>query len=136
VPQRDYLLRQIEKMGVILAGIRQRVVGGEPARALDELREVAGRIGVDLGVLEALAPESLLALLGEGNLERILPAVDLLLLKAEIEDAMEAPELSADSRAKARILVEHLQAAVAVDADPAVRARILDLAERLNGGRT
>lgn len=136
MPQRDYLLRQIEKLGVILAGIRQRAVGGEPARALDELREVAGQSGLDLGVLEALAPESLLAVLGEDNLERLLPAVDLLLLKSEIHNAMDEPQMSADSREKARVLLEHLVSAVAQEADPALRARVVDLAERLNGGRT
>lgn len=129
--QRDYLLRQIEKMGAILAGIRRMIVAGEPVQALNELRAVAARVGLDLDVLGALAPGSLIAILGEDALERLIPAADVLLVKGELEEAAGSVEQSADSYLKAEILIRHLQDRVGEGSDPALRAQIDGLAARL-----
>lgn len=129
--QKDYLLRQIEKMGAILAGVRRMIVAGEPVRALNELRAVAARMGLDLDVLGALAPESLIAILGEDTLERLVPAADVLLVKGELEEAEGSLEQSADSYLKADILIRHLQGKIGEGSDPALQARIDDLAARL-----
>lgn len=131
--QKDYLLRQIEKMGVILAGIRERVFGGEAVQAMAELRIAAAQGGVDLGLLEMLTPEALLPFLGEDNLERIIPAAQVLLLKGELEEVIGESEDSAASFEKAALLVRRLESLIGGNADPALKESLHSMRERLDG---
>lgn len=61
--QRDYILRLIEQAALVIARIRQRILGGDVTTARDELRAEASRHGVDLALARALDPHSLLLLL-------------------------------------------------------------------------
>lgn len=129
--QKDYLLRQIEKMGAILAGIRAKA-GGAPVAALAELRVVAARAGVALEFLDALDADSLLAILGEDSLEKLLPAAEVLTLKGELEERAGQPEKRRDSVAKAGLLVRRLRALLGEDGEPALLERVEQLRRRLS----
>ncbi len=120
-------------MGVILAGIRERVFGGEAVQAMTELRVAAARGGVDLGLLEMLAPEALLPFLGEDNLERIIPAAEVLLLKGELEDVIGQSAESAFSFEKAALLVGRLETLIGEAGDPALKERLQSMRDRLDG---
>ena len=70
--QRDYILREIERLGSILAGIRDRIL--RRTTSLDEVRHglqaAARSIGVDLEIAEKVTPETLLMLVtGGGSIE-------------------------------------------------------------------
>ena len=62
--RRDYILREIERLGYILARIRDRILGR--TTSLDELRRdlsgAAGSIGLDLDLAHRVTPETLLLL--------------------------------------------------------------------------
>ncbi len=120
-------------MGVILAGIRERVFGGEAVQAMAELRLAAAQGGVDLGLLEMLAPEALLPFLGEDNLERIIPAAQVLLLKGELEEVIGESTESAASFEKAALLVRRLETLIGGDADPTLQEGLRSMRERLDG---
>ncbi len=64
--QRDYILRMIEQMALIVARIRRRILGGDPGAA-EELRAEASRHGVDLTLATVLDEESLLLVLAPGG---------------------------------------------------------------------
>ena len=55
VPQKDYLLRQIEMLGELLVAIKKMILGGEAGGAAVEsrLREVAEKSGMDLELAKA-----------------------------------------------------------------------------------
>lgn len=139
--QKDYLLRQIEKMGVILAGIREKCFAGEPVQALILLREFAAREGVELSLLGRLAPQGLLSLLGADNLAKLLPAAEVFLLKAEIERRLGEEADSAASFEKATIVIARLEELIGSSAEPGLLDRLGELVARVedyrgNGGRT
>jgi len=131
VVQKDYLLRQIEKMGVIMAGLRQKALGGAPAQALAELRAEAARAGVALDFLDVLAPESLVTVLGADSLERLLPAADVLLSKGEIEERLGRTDAAAASFDKASIVLARLVEVIDSTADPDLSTRLEELVHRL-----
>lgn len=62
--RRDYILREIERLGYILARIRDRILGR--TTSLDELRRdlsgAAGSMGLDLDLAHRVTPETLLLL--------------------------------------------------------------------------
>ena len=62
--RRDYILREIERLGYILARIRDRILGR--TTSMDELRRdlsgAAGSIGLDLDLAHRVTPETLLLL--------------------------------------------------------------------------
>ena len=128
--QKDYLLRQIEKMGVILAGLRQKA-GGAPVQALEQLRVEAARAGVPLDLLDVLAPDAVVPILGSDSLEKLLPAADVLLLKGEIEERLGDAAAAAASFEKASIVFGRLEQLIDAGGDPELWARLEDLKERL-----
>lgn len=65
--QRDYILRMIEQMAVIIAAIRRKLLRGEVEAGTVDLRAEAARQGVDLELARALEPESLLLMLSPGG---------------------------------------------------------------------
>jgi len=131
--QKDYLLRQIEKMGVILAGLRELALGGAPVQALDQLREEAARAGLLIDLLDSLAPESLLRVIGESSLERLIPAAEVLTLKGELEEMLEEHEKSDQSFEKATLLAVRVRDLIGNGGDPELNDRINRLFDRLDG---
>ena len=131
--QKDYLLRQIEKMGVILAGLRELAFGGAPVQALDQLREEAARAGLLLDLLDSLAPESLLQVIGESSLERLIPAAEVLTLKGELEEMLGEREKCDQSFAKATLVAMRVRDLIGNGADPELNDRINRLFDRLDG---
>jgi hypothetical protein len=61
--QRDYILREIEKLGEFMAGLRRRLLGGgqedELARVRDDLHGFARRAGIDPTILRSMSPDTL-----------------------------------------------------------------------------
>lgn len=60
--RRDYILRMIEELGALIAGIRKRILGGEvrdPALRA-QMGDVARSGGLDYDLARAMTPESLL----------------------------------------------------------------------------
>ncbi len=131
--QKDYLLRQIEKMGVILAGLRELAFGGAPVQALDQLREEAARAGLLLDLLDSLAPESLLQVIGESSLERLIPAAEVLTLKGELEEMLGEHEKSDQSFEKATLVAVRVRDLIGNGGDPELNDRINRLFDRLDG---
>lgn len=125
--EKDHLFRQVEQLGFAFARIRELILGGELALARTGLRQLAGQSGVDLEVLEVLAPESLLQVMmgsGEGNLEKLIPAVEVLFLKGELEEMVGQSGRSSQSYAKAALLAWQVRASLGEDSDPALKARL------------
>ncbi len=131
--QKDYLLRQIEKMGVILAGLRELAFGGAPVQALDQLREEAARAGLLLDLLDSLAPESLLQVIGESSLERLIPAAEVLTLKGELEEMLGEHEKSDQSFEKATLVAVRVRDLIGNGGDPELNDRINRLFDLLDG---
>jgi len=131
--QKDYLLRQIEKMGVILAGLRELALGGAPVQALDQLREEAARAGLLIDLLDSLAPESLLQVIGESSLERLIPAAEVLTLKGELEEMLGERETSEQSFAKATLVALRVRDLIGNGGDPELNDRVNRLIDRLGG---
>jgi hypothetical protein len=131
--QKDYLLRQIEKMGVILAGLRELAFGGAPVQALDQLREEAARAGLLLDLLDSLAPDSLLQVIGETSLERLIPAAEVLTLKGELEELLGENEKSDQSFEKATFLASRVRDLLGNGTDPELNDRVNRLFDRLEG---
>ena len=129
--QKDYLLRQIEKMGVILAGLRELAFGGAPVQALDQLREEAARAGLLIDLLDSLAPESLLQVIGENSLERLIPAAEVLTLKGELEEMLGERETSDQSFAKAILVANRVRDLIGNGGDPELNDRVNRLIDRL-----
>ena len=127
VTEKDHLFRQVEQLGFAFARIRELILGGELALARTGLRQLAGQTGVDLEVLGVLAPESLLQVMmgsGEGNLEKLIPAVEVLFLKGELEESVGQVGRSSQSYAKAALLARQVRAGLGEGADPALKARL------------
>lgn len=61
--QRDYILRMIEAMALVVQRIREMVLGGRTSVAAGEIAEEAERAGLDLGLARTMDGETLLALL-------------------------------------------------------------------------
>ena len=131
--QKDYLLRQIEKMGVILAGLRELAFGGAPIQALDQLREEAARAGLLLDLLDSLAPESLLQMIGANSLERLIPAAEVLTLKGELEAMLGEREKSDQSFDRAKLVATRVRDLIGNGGDPELNERITRLLDRLDG---
>jgi hypothetical protein len=138
VAQRDHLLRQIEQLAIALARIRELIRNGEPVLARSGLQQVAAQSGVDLEVLEVLAPESLLQVLmgsGEGNLEKLIPAAEVLFLAAELEEYLGQVSRRDQTLSKAALLVRQVRARLGVDASPELKERVESLLSEIESRR-
>lgn len=67
--QKDYILREIERLGYILARIRDRILGRATSLGAvrQELHAAAGMLGVDLEIAQQVTPATLLLLVGAGG---------------------------------------------------------------------
>lgn len=107
--QKDYLLRQIEMMGELLITIRKMILAGgaRPGEVVEGLREISGKVGMDLELARASTPETLRLLVaptGEVEPGRCWVLAETLLLDGvyawEMGDGLRAR----DSLEKARML--------------------------------
>ncbi len=114
MPQRDYILRQIEAMGAALIAIRKMIFGGEAETADVEarLQAVSQQGGMALDLARASSPETIHMLIAPtGEIE---PGSCWLLAETLYLDGLHAVEAgegdrAADSLAKARMLFSLLK---------------------------
>ena len=114
MPQKDYILRQIEVLGAALIAIRKMILGGEAEDSDIEtrLQEVSGQGGMALDLARAAAPDTLRMLIAPtGDIE---PGSCWLLAESLYLDGLHAVQLrdgdrASDSLAKARMLFSLLK---------------------------
>ena len=114
MPQKDYILRQIEMLGAALIAIRKMILGGEVETAEVEtrLQEVSQQGGMALDLARATSPETLHMLIAPtGEIE---PGSCWLLAESLYLDGLIAiqqadEDRAADSLAKARMLFSLLK---------------------------
>lgn len=114
MPQRDYLLRQIEMLGELLIAIRNAILGrhADPAEIEDRLRSASEQAGMSLELARAATPDTLRMLIaptGEIEPGRSWFLAEILYLdglQAKIDGDMDR---ALDSLAKARVLFSLLQ---------------------------
>lgn len=114
MPQRDFILRQIEMLGAALIAIRKKIVGGGAAEGEVEtgLQEVSQQGGLALDLARAATPDTLRLLVAPtGEIE---PGGCWLLAETLYLDGLHARstgemERALDSFAKARMLFSLLK---------------------------
>jgi len=114
MPQRDYILRQIEALGAALIAIRKMIFGGEAETADVEarLQAVSQQGGMALDLARASSPDTIRLLIAPtGEIE---PGSCWLLAETLYLDGLHAVEVgegdrAADSLAKARMLFSLLK---------------------------
>ncbi len=67
--KRDYLLRQIEALAILLSRLRTLIVDGDRATADASIREEMRNVGLELSTANALDPATLRMLLGGASLD-------------------------------------------------------------------
>ena len=107
--QKDYLLRQIEMMGELLIAIRKMILGGgaRPGEVVEGLREISGKVGMDLELARASTPETLRLLVAPTR--EVEPGRCWVLAETFLLDGVYAREMGVglrarDSLEKARML--------------------------------
>ncbi|NJD11499.1 MAG: hypothetical protein FIB01_14050 [Gemmatimonadetes bacterium] len=67
--QRDFILREIERIGVLLAAVRRRIVGKQTSHqeVRQDLLGAAARLGVDLDTAQQVSAETLAMMLTAGG---------------------------------------------------------------------
>jgi len=114
MPQRDYILRQIEVLGAALIAIRKMILGGkaETADVETRLQEVSQQGGMALDLARASSPDTLHMLIAPtGEIE---PGSCWLLAETLYLDGLQAQlvgdgDRAADSLAKSRMLFSLLK---------------------------
>ena len=110
--QRDYVLREIERIGFLLARLRDRIRGrlGSSEELRQELQAAARSLGVDLEIARAVDPETLVLLIGSTDVTRRWFFAESLLLEGlDAKDAGRADD-AADLLLRSRMLFESLRA--------------------------
>ena len=97
--QQDFILRMIERLGVLFAAIRKLILsGGDPTEIQDRMQAAAETSGWDLELVRRLDPESLMATVmlgGDLDVSRAWTLAELLLLdglRASRDGDVEAAE--------------------------------------------
>jgi hypothetical protein len=67
--KRDYLLRQIEALAILLSRLRTLIVDGDRATADADIRQEMRNVGLELSTANALDPATLRMLLGGAALD-------------------------------------------------------------------
>lgn len=67
VHQKDYVLRIIEQMAIMIAELRRRIMGGQSANVDQDLRTIANNARVDLSLIRTLDGKAILSLLSPGG---------------------------------------------------------------------
>lgn len=114
MPQKDFILRQIEILGAALIAIRKKILGGkvDAAEVENRLQEVSQQGGMALDLARASSPDTLRLLIAPtGEIE---PGSCWLLAECLYLDGLHAAQLenqhrASDSLAKARMLFSLLK---------------------------
>ena len=139
MPQKDYILRQIEVLGAALVAIRKMILGGgaETADVETRLQEVSQQGGMALDLARAASPDTLHMLIAPtGEIE---PGSCWLLAESLYLDGLLAIQLgeedrAADSLAKARMLFTLLKPMGAfLVGFPEATERIREIDEQVEG---
>jgi hypothetical protein len=127
--QRDYILREIERIGFLLARLRDRILGrtATTAELRLELQKAAGSLGADLDLARTVAPETLVLMVGAADVTRRWFFAEALYLEGLDALAGERIDEAADLLARARFLFATLADGVAREAIPDVPARIAEI---------
>jgi tetratricopeptide (TPR) repeat protein len=145
--QRDYLMRQIEMVGVVLARILRIARDGRPGEALGLFEEAyQPLLGVSARVVSTLSDEQLLSLLTSGSmpdLRRVATVLELLKVEADLHEQTGSHAAAAARYRRALALAGFLAARsealldAAIAADLAGRAAAMELpaAQRLQLAR-
>ncbi len=114
MPQKDYILRQIEVLGAALVAIRKKILGGgaDEGEVEARLQEVSQQGGMALDLARATTPDTLRLLIAPtGEIE---PGSCWLLAETLFLDGLHASQIGEDRRAldslaKARLLFSLLK---------------------------
>ena len=132
--QRDYVLREIERLGAFLARLRDRILGriATTDELRTELQSAARSLGVDLELARTVSPETLVLMLGTTDVTRRWFFAEALYLEGI--DALHGGrrDEASDLLLRARLLFESLSIGVAAGAIPDVPARIAEIDAALN----
>ena len=107
----DFIIRQIEKLGVFFAAIRRRILAGtaDAATIRKDLYEAASESGFDLDLLVGLNREALFLTVapgGEVDTLRCWMAAEILYLHGLQEARLDHAESAIDSLEKAKVFYE------------------------------
>lgn len=138
--QKDYILRMIETIGLMVSRIRQLITGGHAAEADSQLAEAAARTGITLEIGRKLDGESLLNIFMPAD-STIDPTNALLYAEVLFLDGLarkEAGESGAaiESFAKSRLLLRAATGyATSVGVSyPETEERLSEIEELMDGG--
>jgi hypothetical protein len=114
MPQRDYILRQIEMLGAALIAIRKKILSGraDASEVENRLQEISQQGGMALDLARASSPGTIRMLIAPtGEIE---PGACWLLAESLYLDGLQAVQLddrtrATDSLAKARMLFALLE---------------------------
>ena len=124
--QRDYVLREIERLGYLLARLRDRILGriasAEELRA--ELHGAARSLGVDLDMARTVDPETLVLMIGATDVTRRWFFAEALYLEGLDALYDDRAADASDLLLRARMLFESLDGQVAAGAIPDLPARL------------
>ena len=131
----DYLLRMIQQVAAMLAGILAKRQAGDLAGAEDELQEKSLQyVGLPLVVVKHAAPEAILELLGTGGALRHSRGVllaELLIQDAALAEARgNPPEALISYQLASRLLADSL-GVLSIEEEAVYRAKLVDLSAKL-----
>lgn len=134
--QRDYLLRLIEQVGVMLAQLRKMILGGkaDPGAVETDLQAVAGRAGLDLDVLRSVDHDTLVMLMspaGEPEPGRCWMTAELFLVDGLGAESEGDTERARDCWERALRLYALLDPGIVARGFPEVSDRLEEVEERL-----
>ncbi len=133
MPQKDYILRQIEILGAALIALRKKITAGAADREEVErrLQEVSGKGGMALDLAKAAAPDTLRMLIaptGEVEPGRCWLLAETLYLDGLYRFEAGEADQALDSLAKAKMLFSLLEPMGAfLVGFPEARERILEI---------
>lgn len=132
--QKDYILRMIEQMALIVAEIRRRILGGESVDMEGELRTMATHGGIDLYLARTLDADGILSLLsasGQVDPARLWLVAELLYLEG-IDQRQRGEETARATLGKARQLYGALDYGAVASVIPEAVDRIEELNQLLD----
>lgn len=130
--QTDYILRLIERIGILFAAIRKLILGGgDPSEVSVRLRAAANEAGYDLELLQTLDLDSILTVVapgGEVDVARTWVLGELLLLSGLQSVRLDDPEFARTQLVKSRALFELLGTSSSVTRHfPEARSRLSEI---------
>jgi len=120
--QRDYVLREIERLGYLLARLRDRILGR--IASAEELHGAARSLGVDLDMARTVDPETLVLMIGATDVTRRWFFAEALYLEGLDALYDDRAADASDLLLRARMLFESLDGQVAAGAIPDLPARL------------